>query len=340
MMRTKTLGLAAVTSLSLGLVACGGGLDVEQVRHDLDSPNGSVANQQAVMAVDAKRTGSGPALDLAVGGVPGQALTAEGKSRLSRLTVRNWETWAKAAYQAVKAKDITIGRQAQGLVADTCTNGPEAQAAYEELLQDLLADAFFDSTPNGSASYTVDLAACSGGELTGSMTIELTMKLEENRFEFTVKEHFDNACDTTAAAVCVSGDLLLSAVAEDMAANESVEIIYAWELSSTWSEDGASKSASVGGGMRLAAQSSASSSLASFEVLFYVTTPDGERYAYVWTLTAESTDMGGTVTWTLRGADGQISCTATETTVSCSGDATISFTTDDVAGLDDSWLEG
>jgi hypothetical protein len=50
--------------------------------------------------------------------------------------------------------------------------------------------------------------------------------------------------------------------------------------------------------------------------------------------------MGGTVTWTLRGADGQISCTATETTVSCSGDATISFTTDDVAGLDDSWLEG
>ena len=340
MKRTNILGLAAVSSLSLGLVACGGGLDIDQVRHDLDNPSGSVSNQQAVMAVDAKRTGSGPALDLTIGGVPGQGLTAEGKGALSRLSVRNWESRARLAHKIALAGDAKLATQAQGLVADTCTNGPEAQQAYNDLFTDLLADAIFDSSPNGSASFTVDLAECSDGALTGSMKIELEIKLEEGRSEFTVKESFDNACDTTDARACVNGEVLLSAVASDMSGTEAAEIIYAWDLSATWTEDGVERSASVGGGMRLLAESTGSSALASFEVLFYVDTPEGQRYGYVWRWVAESSDMGGTVTWSLRGADGEITCTADETMVSCTGDASITFTSDDVSDLDPEWLGG
>lgn len=340
-MRNTTLGLIATTSFSLGLVACGGGLSVDQVRTDLDNPTGSVSNQNAVMAVEAKRDGSSPAIDLALGGVPGQsALTAYGKGRLSQLSIRNWEVWAKLAHQAVQQKDLAIAKQSQALVADTCTNGPEAQAAYEDLLQDLLTDAIFDSSPNGSATFTVDLADCSNGELTGSMTIKLEIKLENDRFEFSVKETFDNACEVSDASACVNGEMLLAAIAEDMSSSSTVEIIYAWELAATWTEGGAARTASVGGGMRLLAEATQSSAVAAYEFLYYVTTPDGERYAYVWRLTAESNGTGGTVTWSLRGADGEITCSADDTMISCTGSAEISFTTTDVDGLDASWLEG
>lgn len=339
-MRNTTLGLIATTSLSFGLVACGGGLDVDQVRGDLDSPSGSVSNQNAVMAVEAKRSGSGPALDLALGGVPGRALTAHGKGRLSQLSIRNWEVWAKLAHQAVQNQDMKIAKQAQGLVADTCTNGPEAQAAYEDLVQDLLTDAIFDSTPNGSATFSVDLASCSDGELTGKMTIKLEMKLENDRFEFSVKETFENACEVSDVTACVTGEMLLAAIAEDMANSSSVELIYAWELAATWTEGGAARAANIGGGMRFLAEATQSTSLAAYEILFYVTTPEGERYAYVWRLSAESNGMGGTVSWTLRGADGEISCSADETMVSCTGSSDISFTTDDVDALDSTWLAG
>lgn len=339
-MRNTTLGLIATTSLSLGLVACGGD-KIDQVRTDFASPSGSTANKDAVIAVEGQRSGASPAMGLAAGGVPG-ALTAYGKSRpLEQVSVRQWESRAEQLFQAYAARraGAEVQTQRAALVGQGCADSPEANAAFEEIWREFVIDAAIGfGAASGDATYSVDVDACSDGELTGNLSIYLKIQASDDEVFFEVKQTMD-VCENSGAMACVDGETVMRATGSDDGGSASTsEVLAYWDVKSSWQDDGVARNAQLKGGIRIAGSSNGMDATASIEYLFYVQGPDGQEFSYVWTLTAESTGGNGMVTWTLRGADGEVSCTADENMVSCTGSADFSYTSADADAIESTWF--
>lgn len=336
------LAITAISSLSLGLVACGGD-KIDQVREDFQNPTGSTSNKDAVIAVEAQSTGASPVMGLVSGGVPG-ALTAYGKQRgLEQVSVRHWESRAEELFQAwadARAGRDVVEQRAQ-LVGQGCANSAEANAAFEEIWREFVLDAAFGfGSASGDAEYSVDVNACSEGELEGSLSIYLKIEASDDEVFFEVKHTMD-VCETSGAMACVRGETIMRASGTDDGGEASTaEVLSYWDVEGTWEDDGVTRTAALRGGVRIGGMSSASGDTATIEYLFYVQTPDGEEYSYVWTFTATNVGGMGEVSWTLRGADGEITCTATDTMVSCSGSADFSYTEAEAEAIESSWFGG
>ncbi|MCB9646508.1 MAG: hypothetical protein H6730_07915 [Deltaproteobacteria bacterium] len=338
----KTLGLAAFTSLSLGLVACGGD-PIDQIREDFQNPSGSTSNKEGVMAAQAQRDGANPVMGIAGAGIPGAALTAEGKTRaLEQVSATAWAPKAlnmiRAARAAAKGSKQSFLTSAQFAGAG-CSDDMAAQQAYEEIWQELILDAAFGvGAASGDASYTLDVSSCSDGELTGSMTVEIKISISDEETKFEVKQTMD-ICEVGGAEACVNGETVMRATASGTSSEtEAAEILAYWDVSGTWHEDASTYSAQLKGGVRITATSGTAGDTAGIEYLFYVKAPDGEEYSYVFSISATNVGGMGTVSWTIRGADGEITCTATETEVSCTGTADFTYTGAEAAAVADDWF--
>ncbi len=344
-MQLTKLGLIATTSLSLGLIACGTD-NIDQVRSDLANPTGLTADRDAVMAVQGQQSGSSPAMGLAAGGVPGQALTAYGKTRgIEQVAVRQWQTRGEQLFKAIAARK-SGGQQNlrhDALVGTSCSNSAEANAAMEEIWKELVLDAAigFGAT-TGDATYTVDVAACSNGELSGELAITLKIEIKDESVFFEVSQKM-NLCETGGAMACVDGETTMRATAAETGPNASTaEVLAYWDVKASWQDNGATRSGQLKGGIRVGGSSSMGTDTAVIEYLFYIQTPDGQEYSYVWTLEASSSDSSSTVKWILRGADGSIECTASETMgdamVTCTGSANFSYTEAEAEALENLWF--
>jgi len=338
----RILGLTAITTLSLGLVACGGD-KIDQVREDFQNPSGSTSNKDAVIAVQAQSNGSSPVMGLASGGVPG-ALTAYGKTRpLDQVSVRQWESRGEQLYQAWLDQRARpeVQSQPQALVGAGCASSEEANAAFEEIWTELVIDAAFGfGAASGDAEYNVDVDACSDGGLTGSLSVYLKIEADDDRFLFEVRQTMD-VCETSDAMACVKGETIMRASGSDDGGSASTaEVLAYWDVESTWTDDGATRSAQIKGGVRIGGMSSSAGDTSTVEYLFYVRGPDGEEYSYVWVFSASNVGGVNEASWTLRGADGEITCTATEEMVSCTGSADISYTSAEADAVEAAWFGG
>lgn len=337
-MNARKLATALTIALSSAAIACGGP-DIDQVKQDFESPSGSVTDKDAIVAANAKRDGSDPALSIAGGGVPGFGLTAYGKSdAFKKLNVRRtWESnirdfhqhWAAQNGIAVPARGAQVEDFGTG-----CDDSPEVQAAMEALWRDLVGDALLGSkSASGSASYTLDLATCS--EYTGKISVDIEMKLSENSFSFKIDETFTNVC--SGDQECVTGDVNLEAAADADEAGQAGQLTFvtAWKLAASWLEDGVAKTASLKGGVR----SLFNENGIDIEYLFYVTTPNGEEYSYVFKLVVDENGAR----WEIRGKNGSISCKVDENGGECTGTdangtATVAWTKEEARALDASWF--
>lgn len=344
------LGYTLPTSLSLLLIACGGP-DLDKVKADFENPTGSVNNREAVMASNSGREGSGPATSVAGGGVPGVALTASGKPvGLHQLNMRKaWEARARTVRDYLNG---TVTRQAlteQQFEASGCDDSPEAQAAYEELLGDLLRDSANPfgnrNKVSGKASYSVDLSTCSGGQLSGKADVTIEFELEQTgeeagRFAFTVEYTLAEACElTTEAKACLDGSLIMEAEAIGDGGADFGRLTFtsAWELSGTWSDEGKPHEGTLKGGLRTLFEGEGDQGQIKIEYLNYVNV-DGQEWSYVWTFEATN----DRVIWECRGKDGSVSCEITETSAMCMGEngsEAFSWTAEDEATLGDEWYE-
>src|SRR5688572_611854 len=145
---------ALPATLSLALVACGGGPDIEKVKADFNSPTGSVQSKDGMVAASGSLDASTGVGVLAGGGVPGASLTADGKLRgLDQLNVRRtWERRAEGLrdyLNGVSTREQALRTQQLGGAG--CTESAEAQAAFEEAAQDVLIDGL---NPFGGSKIT------------------------------------------------------------------------------------------------------------------------------------------------------------------------------------------
>lgn len=341
-MQLTKLGLIATTSLSLGLIACGTDT-IDQVRNDLANPTGSTSNKDAVMAVQGQQSGSSPAMGLAAGGVPG-ALTAFGKTRgIEQVSVRHWQSRGDQLFKAIEARRAGAQENLRhdALVGTSCSNSAEANAAMEEVWKELLLDSVigFGAT-TGDATYSVDVAACSNGDLSGDLSITLKIELKDDSVFFEVSQAM-NVCETAGAKACVDGETTMRATGSETGAGASTaEVLAYWDVKASWQDDGATRSGQLKGGIRVSGSSSMGTDNAALEYLFYVQTPDGEEFSYVWTLSASSSNSMSTVKWSLRGNDGSIECTANDTMVTCTGSANFSYSEAEATAIEGLWFGG
>ncbi len=304
MRRIQTTGTIFLGA-AIALTACGGGPDVESAREHFKNPTGSTQNQAAVAASGGSLSLSNSAISVAGDGIPGRGLTAEGKIKgFNQVSIRRlWERRGRALL------DLSLGRTSQGLEEANfsgagCGDTPEAQQAYQDLIEDLtlssaIGGALGSSSVSGSASYSLDLSTCSGSQLTGSASYEIKIEVSGDSASFTVKQGFDNVCTTDAEPECLSGSILMEASATSGLSSGSAEFITAWELEAT----AGAKSASLKGGVRVAATNDSG----TLETLIFAKGPDGEEYSFVYTIKATA----DSATVTIRGSDGELSCSIT-----------------------------
>ncbi len=333
--------LYGCVAASFFLAACGGdGSTIDSVRSGLQSPTGTAANKDAVVAVHSKLEGATPALSLA-GGVPGRSLTVDGPSRLSELSPRSmWQSRARKLFELIRSRDPNKRQTlARGISNNSCGQSEAAVKAYNGLVGQLFVEALAGKKSfSAKEGYTEDLAECSDGTLSGTLTVSIEITASSERFTFKVSTKFANACETGGSKACVDGtmDFELSGSGE-VSEGEEGEGIAAWDINAKWSKEGASKSAHLRGGLRIAQTENSGMNTNELEYLFFVTDPDGEEHSFVLKLTGTPGE-GGSVT--IRGKDGEIRCDADGQGVTkCTGIAEHEWTASDAGSLDDSWLE-
>lgn len=346
-MTRRLLTLTTTLTLAAGITACGGD-PIDQVRSDFESPSGSTADRDALIALEAQRSGGSPAADLASGGVPGLALMAEGHGAMASVAPRQWASRADVLFDAWAARKAgrTIAFDRKALGAIGCASAEEANAAFEEIYRELFVDAIFGfGDASGDATFTVDVDRCSEGALSGSLTVELKMVASDDEIRFEVKQTMD-LCEAEGAQACVDGETVMRATGRDEGGSASTsELLAYWDVQASWqSADGAPLSGALRGGIRLLAQSTAMGGTGSVEYLYYLDAPDGTTYSFVYEIVASNVGGNGTVTWRIRGADGTLECTATETMdggqVSCTGDAPTSWSEADAIAVRTAWFAG
>lgn len=309
--------------------------DLDRLRKDFNNPSGSTSNQEAVIAVSTKQQGAGPLEDLTTA-VPGLGLTASDRTTgLTQLNPRfMWESRARRLHEF-----LTLGRQRAALttaqVSGTC------DAAAEQALQELFANANpGDNSFSGSTSFALNLASCTD-DLTGDVAISVEVEATQNSFEMTVTEELNNVCEVaTAEQACVSGSLVMEVTGSSLSTAAELSFLVGWELSGTWQDGGRTLFASLKGGVRSKLTGSNNSGLFSVEFLFYVSDPSGEEYSYVLEVVAEDTAGAGSVSWKLRGSDGEIECSIQSTGAGmCTGPGgQLSWTAEQADSLNPAWL--
>lgn len=326
-MRLRNLSGLIPALASCALAACGGGPNIDQVKADFENPSGSVNDKDAVVAAAGNQNASAPALAMVGGGVPGLSLTATGKrSAFAQIAPERMHGSAINGirnYFGVSGRTIRSLSEAQvddlgdfeddgDSFGNGCDDAPEAKAAVNEALQDLIGDAALGGrSASGSASYSIDLSTCSGGELTGIVNDEIEIDVESDgqgggSFRFKITREMVNVCETGGGKACVSGTFLLEVSARGFAQQSfgQAETIAAWELTATM--DG--KTLETKGGVRVELEGNETSGRARIEILAYAKASTGEEVSFV--LTIEGNSSTGEVTLSYRGRDGQIYCTA------------------------------
>jgi hypothetical protein len=349
----RKLASALPATLSLALVACGGGPDIEQIKADFNSPSGSVKSKDGMVAASGSLDASGSAVVVGGGGVPGSSLTASGKNvGLWQINVRRtWEARARAVRDYINGKTTQAQALSEAQVdASGCDSSPEAQAAFEEAFGDVIIDGLNPlggSKVSGSASYEQDFSACSNGELSGSAKVEVKIELEQQgdggRFAITVKYGLNNVCElTTDERACLDGTMIVEAEALGSGELGQLTFTSAWELSATWTEAGTERSASLKGGIRSFFEGDGETGSAKIEVINYVNSPEGGEWSYVWSFEGAFNGLEGTATISCRGSDGEVSCTIDENGGVCTGSdgSRVEWTAADEQALDEEWLKG
>ncbi len=350
----RKLAYALPATLSLALVACGGGPDLDQVKADFNSPNGSVKNKDAMVAGSSNLDASGSAGVVLGGGVPGASLTAYNKHPgFASISARpTWEPRARAVRDFLNGRTTSQQALTEAQTGvDACGDSAEAQEAFQNAFGDIVADAanpFGNSKKiSGSASYTQDFSACSNGELSGSAKIEIKIEAEQTgensgRFAFTVTYEMNEVCElNTEERACLSGTMIVEAEAIGQEEFGSLTFTSAWDLDGKWTEDGADREAHLKGGIRTSLEGDGTSGSAKIEVLTYVSTPEGE-WSYVWSFEGAFDGINGTATIECRGNDGSVSCTIDENGGTCtaSDGSSITWTAADEASLGEDWFKG
>ncbi len=330
--KVSWMGLSAV--LATGMIACGGGPDIDQVKEDFDNPSGSTQDKNAVMSASSQASASGSVRSLGASGVPGQGLTAIGKVRgfdEINMLKRYAPVIEREYYRNFRHESAPL-RAAQ---FDSC-GGAEAEAAAEEIARELSVDAVLGGgSASASASFEMNLDACDAG-VTGTVKVEMEVEFSQDYFYFRVTEELQNVCEIEGDRACLDGTLLMEAEAQTDASGEAGELslIVAWEVDGTWEEDGARRAASVKGGVRTKVGGNGTSGYGSVEYLVYAMTPEGEEYSFVYEISANWDGVGGGEgTLLIRGKDGQLECNYTAEMVSCTGSGNINWTADEEIAL-------
>lgn len=321
--KALTMGLGA--ALSLSLIACGGGPDIDQVKADFENPSGSTTNKDSVMSASSQANASGPVRALGASGVPGQSLTARGKVRgFGEVeTLNRYAPLAEQSYYRIMHNESRPLRTAQTINGD-CSNG-EAERASEEIFNELALDAVFGGggSASGSASFSMDMGSCTEGRVTGKVDVDMEIEISDNEFYFRITEKLNNVCETDGEKACLNGTLLLeaSATADMNGQAGELQFYVAWEVDGTWEEMGQARSASLKGGVRtIIGGDGMGMGYGSIEYLVYAIDKDGNEYSYVYRLTANWDGVGGgNGSLEIRGSDGTLSCEFTAEMVTCTG---------------------
>lgn len=320
-MLRKIAGLAPAFVLSATVAACGGedGPNVNQVRQDFANPSGSVNDKAALMDATGNRNSSNAALALAGGGVPGQSLTsvdARAFSLISPSRIHGRQIDAFSRFFASHGRSMQSLSTAQfsGDVSASCDEAGEAAAAYTAALEDFQRDALTGgSSASGSASYSLDVGSCSGGALTGTLegSLEISAEADGNGGSFVIRvtQKLNHVCEVGGAQACLDGSMVYEAAGTGNQAGGSFDSIAAWQLTASWTEDGAPMSVETKGGIKWSASGTQTGGTFKVEYLLYAKSSAGEEVSFVLEIEATGGEDGGSVTWRYRGADGEASCT-------------------------------
>ncbi len=315
--------LALAGALGATLVACGGSdtPSADKVRADFQSPSGSVKDKNQLAEASISKNASSDLGALAGGLNFGLGLSSQKQTGLARLEFSK-------QYGGVlrQLQDVVRGRSSRALSArnySACTDGDQIANAMQSSLA---------GSSGGSFEYSVDLASCSSGELTGSMNIagEFDVDVGAQEFTFTITQKFVAVCETSGDKKCVDGEFLTEATF----ANNAIEMVAGWSATATWTEDGKDRKIDSKGGFKLSGLGD--DSRASIEYLVYVTLDDGTEVSFV--LSIQTSESGTVIAY--RGTDGSTQCTiSSDGAGSCDGgltwDEAFADAIEDAESLDD-----
>lgn len=298
--------LTLATSLALGLAAaaCGGNVpSADRIKADFESPSGSTKSRQTVAGAYATNEASSTAGRLAGAFSPvGGALT-QVQRPIERVGIaRMMSPYIARLQERVEGKSSRA--LSSGVDFEACGNSQEIESQ--------LAESFASGSTSGSFDVDVDLGACSGGQLTGKLSISGSFDVDTDSFVFDVTETMVNVCETEGEKYCINGEYQMEATMT----SAKIELVTGWYATASWTEDGAAKSIVTKGGIRLGFDEMGSGAA---EYLVYVKDENGEEQSLV--LKIEATNEG--VTYSIRGNDGSITCTIDSSGAGqCDGDLT------------------
>lgn len=316
--------LALVGALGATFIACGGS-DVpkaDRVRADFQSPSGSVKDKSQLAEASISQGASSDLGALAGGLNIGLGLSSQKQTGLARLEFSK-------QYGGVlrQLQDVLQGRSSRALSArdySACTDGDQISSAMQNSLS--------SAGTSGSFDFSIDLATCSSGELTGRMAVsgEFDVDAGAQKFTFTLTQKFTAVCETSGDKKCVDGEFLTEATF----ANDTIEMVAGWSATATWTEDGKARKIDSKGGLKLSGLGDDSRS--SIEYLVYVTLDDGTEVSFV--LSIQSSESGTVIAY--RGTDGSTQCTiSADGSGSCDGgltwDEAFADAIEDAESLDD-----
>lgn len=290
-------------ALGLALAACGGDVpSTSQIKADFESPSGSTKSKQTVAGAYTKNQASGTATGLASSFSPLGGLTAAGRgSALERVGLARM----MQPHLARLSQHVT-GKVAQGL----STAGEFDACMDDEKIGQELAASLSSGSTSGSFDVDIDLASCSGGQLTGSIAMSGSFDIDGQSFVFDVSQVMTNVCETSGDKYCVTGEYVMEATMTDA----TISLVSGWFVTATWDEDGAQRSLVTKGGVKL---DLTGGDTGAMEYLVYVTDENGEEVSLVLKITTS----GEGATLSIRGSDGSLTCTVnSDGSGSCDGD--------------------
>lgn len=304
MKRTNHLGLTLIAGLSLAAAACGSDTPtIDEVKTEFENPSGSTSDKDSLISANEKSTAANPGTRIAGNGnvFGGAALTAQGKPlgierlQASRLYSREYRMLS-SFLEGKRELHLTEAD------ASACKDQEELDGAVKELF----VEALLTGSGSGSFSYSVDVAKCTGGEVTGAMDVSGEIELTDKSLIFNISQVLTNVCETTGQKACVTGEFALemTALSDNGSDVSTGTFTTAWFLDAEWDEDGKRVSGQAKGGMRATGDNNTGA--ASLEYLLWVKKKDGTEVTYVLKI---SVDGEGNGTLEIRGKDGELVCT-------------------------------
>lgn len=306
MNKLQTLSLTALFSSATFLTACGSGPSTSSIRSDLDNPTGSIQDQGGVSAAGSRSSNSGFAASF--GGTtpfgPTSGLTAlNGRGRFQPLAPLQ-PMFNYLQQRTGKAVQLRALRNAQVDFSGDCYANAFAGVAS-------------DINPNSdsfSTSFDIDFGACAESGLTGSVKVSMSAKLNQGSgtFEYNADYTMNQVCTTGDAKICQDGSISMEGEGS-IGADVNMTIIAAWDMTISSNVGGASSTIADKGGMEM----KMSGDSVSLRIVAYVTNTAGEEVSYTLSLMVD--DSSGS--FSIKGKDGELTCTVNNEGGSCTGDA-------------------